>query len=72
VGSPRVVTDRSGATVKRVDYDSFGRITSDSAPAFSPPLGFAGGLPDARAGLVHFARRDYEPASGRWAARDPK
>src|SRR5205085_1791525 len=51
--------------------DSFGRVLSDSNPAFDLPLGFAGGLVDATTGLVRFGFRDYDPAAGRWVARDP-
>jgi RHS repeat-associated protein len=44
---------------------------SDSAPSFALPLGYAGGLPDAVTGLVHFGFRDYDPTAGRWTAIDP-
>ena len=44
VGTPRVVTDGSGAIVKAIEYDSFGVPLSDSAPSFFLPFGFAGGL----------------------------
>ena len=71
VGSLRLVTDASGNTVKRLDYDSFGNVVSDSNPAFKVPLGFAGGLADADTGLVHFGARDYEPGTGRWMQKDP-
>ncbi len=71
VGSPRVITDSTGAVVKTVDYDSFGSVIADSNPTFDLPIGYAGGLADAATGLVHFSFRDYEPASGRWTARDP-
>ena len=71
LGSPRMVTDSGGATVKRIDYDAYGDVISDSAPAFDLPVGFAGGLSDATTGLVAFAQRDYEPASARWTSRDP-
>ncbi len=46
-------------------------ILSDSNPAFDLPIGFAGGLADGATGLVRFGFRDYDPATGRWAARDP-
>ena len=36
------------AVVQRVDYDEFGRVTSDTNPAFQP-FGFAGGLYDPKA-----------------------
>ena len=71
VGTPRVVVHSSGAIVKRLDYDSFGNVTDDSAPGFDLPIGFAGGLSDAATGLVHFVYRDYDPAAGRWTVRDP-
>ena len=70
-GSPRLVTNAAGAAVKRIDYDAYGDVISDSAPAFSLPVGFDGGLADPSSGLVLFGKRDYEPASGRWTARDP-
>ena len=71
VGTPRVVTDATGAVVKAIDYDSFGVPLSDTAPAFDLPFGFAGGLSDPVTGLVRFGLRDYEPETGRWTARDP-
>lgn len=71
VGSPRVVTDATGAVVKTVAYDTFGRVRSDSAPSFFLPIGFAGGLTDPVTGLVRFGMRDYDPTTGRWTTRDP-
>ncbi|MCI5227955.1 MAG: RHS repeat-associated core domain-containing protein, partial [Candidatus Electrothrix sp. AX2] len=52
-------------------YDSFGTILSDSNSAFAVPFGFAGGLHDRDTGLVKFGFRDYDPAIGRWVAKDP-
>ncbi|TAN43224.1 MAG: hypothetical protein EPN22_10370 [Nitrospirae bacterium] len=71
VGSLRVVTDTTGNVVKRIDYDSFGNITSDSNPSFAVPLGFAGSLHDRDTNLVRFGARDYDPSIGRWTAKDP-
>ncbi len=71
LGSPRVVTDATGNLVKVVEYDAFGVVTADSNPSFDLPIGFAGGLADVVTGLVRFGLRDYDPASGRWTARDP-
>jgi RHS repeat-associated protein len=70
VGTPRVVSDASGAVVKSLAYDSFGVPLADSNPAFDLSIGFAGGLADPATGLVRFGLRDYEPLSGRWTARD--
>jgi len=71
VGSVRAVVDASGAIVKEITYDSFGNILTDTNPAFTIPLGFAGGLHDRDTGLVHFGFRDYDPDSGTWTAKDP-
>jgi len=69
VGSVRAVCDTSGN--KEITYDSFGNILDDTAPTFTIPLGFAGGLHDGDTGLVRFGFRDYDPDSGRWTAKDP-
>ncbi len=42
----------------------------DTNPGFQP-FGFAGGLYDPDTGLVRFGARDYDPATGRWTAKDP-
>ncbi|CAK8718667.1 hypothetical protein GCAAIG_08125 [Candidatus Electronema halotolerans] len=71
VGSLRTVADATGNVVKEISYDSFGTILSDSNPALAVPFGFAGGLHDRDTGLVKFGFRDYDPAIGRWVAKDP-
>ena len=72
VGTPRVVLDAgTGAIVKRVERDAFGRVLSDSHPEFELAIGFAGGIEDPTTGLVRFGLRDYDPETGRWTSRDP-
>jgi len=71
IGSFRVITDAAGTVVKRVDYDTFGNILNDSNSSFTVPFGFAGGLHDRDTGLVRFGARDYDPATGKWTAKDP-
>jgi RHS repeat-associated protein len=71
VGTPLMVCNAEGQAVKILDYDSFGNLTTDSNPIFDLPIGFAGGLADTATGLVRFGDRDYDPAAGRWTARDP-
>jgi RHS repeat-associated protein len=67
----RLVVDVSdGSVAQRLDYDEFGNVTTDTSPGFQP-FGFAGGLYDPDAGLVRFGARDYDPATGRWTAKDP-
>jgi RHS repeat-associated protein len=71
VGSLRLITDSGGNTVKRIDYDSFGNILTDSNENFTIPFGFAGGLHDRDTGLVRFGYRDYLPEISKWTAKDP-
>jgi RHS repeat-associated protein len=71
VGSLRAVWSQSGELIKEIVYDSFGNVLSDSNEWFYMPIGFAGGLPDRYTGFVRFGYRDYNPAVGRFTARDP-
>jgi RHS repeat-associated protein len=71
IGSLRLVTDRNGSIIKKIEYDSFGNIIADTNPQFNVMLGFAGGLQDPDTGLVRFGYRDYNPDTGRWTAKDP-
>ncbi len=69
--SLKVVADAFGSVIKKLEYDTFGNVFSDSNPSFAVPFGFAGGLRDADTGLVRFGYRDYDPETGRWTAKDP-
>ena len=51
LGTPKVVTDNTGAIVKQVEYDAWGVKLSDSAPAFDLPVGLYGIPPIARPGV---------------------
>ncbi|MGB1557735.1 MAG: RHS repeat-associated core domain-containing protein, partial [Oceanococcaceae bacterium] len=71
LGSPRLVINTSdGSIAQRLDYDEFGNVTLDTNPGFQP-FGFAGGIYDLHTELVRFGARDYDPATGRWTAKDP-
>ncbi len=52
-------------------YDSFGSIINDTNLTLRIPFGFGGGLHDRDTNLVRFGARDYDPALGRWTAKDP-
>lgn len=71
IGSLRAVSNSTGTIIKQIDYDSFGNIINDTNPTLRIPFGFAGGLHDRDTGLVRFGARDYDPAIGRWTAKDP-
>jgi RHS repeat-associated protein len=71
IGSPRLIVNAAtGVIAERIDYDEFGVVLNDTNPGFQP-FGFAGGLHDQDTELVRFGARDYDPASGRWSAKDP-
>jgi RHS repeat-associated protein len=71
VGSLCIVADGAGNVLKRVDYDTFGNIITDTNSSLTVPFGFAGGLHDRDTGLVRFGYRDFDPDTGRWTAKDP-
>jgi RHS repeat-associated protein len=65
-----VVSTATGTVVQRLAYDPWGRVTSDTNPAFQP-FGYAGGLTDPTTGLIRFGARDYDPTTTQWLSRDP-
>jgi RHS repeat-associated protein len=70
-GSPvLVVNTATGAITEQITYDEFGNVTGDTNPTLQP-FRFAGGLYDLDTKLVRFGARDYDPAVGRWTAKDP-
>jgi RHS repeat-associated protein len=71
-GTPRAIVDGAGAVVAKIGADSFGRpLDADSTGTDDLPIGFGGGLADRVTGLVRLGLRDYDPAAGRFVARDP-
>jgi RHS repeat-associated protein len=71
LGSLRAIVDGNGQIIKELVYDSFGYLYNESNLSFTIPFGFAGGLHDRDTGLIRFGLRDYDPAIGRWTAKDP-
>jgi RHS repeat-associated protein len=71
LGSVRQVIDEAtGAVVFAATYSAWGERTVTLGSANFIPHGFAGGLHDVTTGLVRFGARDYDPATGRWTAKD--
>ncbi len=72
LGSVRLVVKVSdGSIVEQIKYDPWGAIESPTPPSFQP-FAFAGGLYDPDTKLLRFGARDYDPATGRWTAKEPR
>lgn len=72
LGSVRlVIRTTDGVVMQRLAHDEFGRELVNSNPGFQP-FGYGGGLTDAQTGLIRFGARDYDPANGRWTAKDTR
>ncbi|MEJ7570423.1 MAG: RHS repeat-associated core domain-containing protein, partial [Gaiellaceae bacterium] len=66
-----VVDTASGTILRRMDFDSFGRIVGSSGNLAQVPFGFAGGFSQPETPFARFGARDYDPEMGRWLAKDP-
>lgn len=65
-----VVDISDGTVVQKIDYDPWGVVIADTNEGFQP-FAFAGGQLDSSTALTRFGARDYDPATGRWIAKDP-
>ncbi|MGH9224983.1 MAG: RHS repeat-associated core domain-containing protein [Acidimicrobiales bacterium] len=69
LGSTRVLSNGTGATVATATYDPYGRLLASSGK--SSPLGFAGEYTDAETGFVYLRARHHDPVTGQFVSRDP-
>jgi RHS repeat-associated protein len=65
----RVLTDGAAGIANRWEFDPFGIVRSATNPNASE-FGYAGEQKDAETGLVNLRARYYDPALGRFLARD--
>jgi RHS repeat-associated protein len=71
LGTVKDWVNNSGSVANHVVYDAFGRIVSQSNPAFASRYGFTGREFDAETGLYYYRSRYYNPSIGRFIAEDP-
>ena len=70
-GTVRDIVNNSGSVVDHRKYDSFGKVTSESAPATDFIFGYTGQAIDSATGLYDNWHRWYDPSVGRFASEDP-
>jgi RHS repeat-associated protein len=70
LGSTRVLTASSGATVATYSYDAYGNVTGSTGTVTSQ-LEFAGQYVDAESGFQYLVARYYDPVSSQFTSRDP-
>jgi RHS repeat-associated protein len=66
----RDLVDNSGANVKHIKYDSFGKVKSQSS-SIETRFGYTGKALDEDTGLQNNWHRWYDAAVGRWLSEDP-
>ncbi|MDR3638705.1 MAG: RHS repeat-associated core domain-containing protein [Isosphaeraceae bacterium] len=71
LGTVRTVINSSGTVLDHLQYDSFGRIVSQTSPSAAPLFGFAGQMFDRATGLQYDQARFYDPSTGRFLSQDP-
>ena len=64
-------SNNSGAVVDHRKFDSFGKMTSESAPATDFIFGYTGQALDKATGLYDYWHRWYDPTPGRFLSEDP-
>ncbi len=71
LGTPRALTDETGAVVWRGDYTPFGKVTETLA-LVEQPFRFPGQYADQETGLYYNYFRGYDPSLGRYLQSDPR
>jgi RHS repeat-associated protein len=71
LGSIETLTDKDGNVVNKRNFDSFGRILSETNPSVSFRYGYTGRERDLESGLDYYRARYYDPQVGRFISVDP-
>ena len=77
LGSPDVITDKTGQVVERLSFDAFGlrrsaKWSDTTAPGRAPVMvGYTGHNHDDEFGLIDMKGRLYDPKLGRFLSPDP-
>ncbi|MFH2046633.1 MAG: RHS repeat-associated core domain-containing protein [Pseudomonadota bacterium] len=71
LGTPRKMTDSTGAVVWSANYTAFGKATVDPGSTVTNNLRFPGQYFDEETGLCYNWNRYYDPGTGRYTQADP-
>jgi RHS repeat-associated protein len=71
LGSIETLTDSDGNVVNKRNFDSFGRILSETNPSVQFRYGYTGRERDLESGLDYYRARYYDPQVGRFISVDP-
>jgi len=71
LGTVRDIVDAAGVIINQPDYDSFGRLVSQTDPTVGDRFGFTGREYDPELDLYYYRARYYDPHLGRFVSQDP-
>jgi len=71
LGTVRDIVDAAGAIINHLDYDSFGRLLSQTNALAGDRFGFTGREYDPELDLYFYRARYYDPQQGRFVSQDP-
>jgi RHS repeat-associated protein len=70
-GTVRDVVDSNGTVIDHINYDSFGKVQSQSNAGYDLRFGYTGREQDGETGLDYYRARYYDSANGRFISEDP-
>jgi RHS repeat-associated protein len=70
-GTVKDVVDNNGTVIDHINYDSFGKVQSQSNAGYDLRFGYTGREQDGETGLNYYRARYYDSANGRFISEDP-
>jgi RHS repeat-associated protein len=71
LGSVKDLVDENGVILNHINYDSFGRVVSQTDASVEFRYGYTGREQDAETGLNYYRARYYDASNGRFISEDP-
>ena len=70
-GTIRDLVNNAGVILNHINYDSFGRVVSQTSPGVEFRFGYTGREQDGETGLDYYRARYYDSSVGRFISEDP-